>query len=104
MEIFQTLLKYFELLGVCKAQLLKKHVFNLRNMLGLFIFGQHTVLNCVFLLFEADSFAKYTDSYYISSTVFGATLNYVYVVINMGKVFVLIKNLENVIMKSEIYV
>lgn len=101
MKIFQSLQKHFETLGVNKVQLRQTTVFNVKNVIGLFVFGHYTMLTCAYLLFKCGTFAEYADSYYISSTVFGATLNYVYVVVNMKQVFAVIRTLECIIEKRK---
>lgn len=101
MKIYQSLQKHFEILGVNKVQLRQATVFNLKNVFGLFVFVQNTILTCAYLLFKCETFAEYADSYYISSTVFGATINYIYVVVNMKKVFDVIRTLECIIEKRK---
>lgn len=99
MKIFQTLKKYFEIIGVSESRLSQPTVFDYKNVVGLLLCGQYSLLTCAYFLFECETFAEYTDSYYIFTTVFGANFNYVFVVFNMKKVFAMMKTMECIIEK-----
>lgn len=94
MQIFQSIQKHFATLGIAKSQITQKYLLNVKNVLGWFMLWQYTCSTSAFFLFEAITFREYAESYYISSTVFGATLNCTYVVLKVAEVFDLILHLE----------
>lgn len=101
MKIFISIQKYFESLGVTNTQLLEKSVLNSMNSLGLFNIWLFSILTGSFLLFKAETFGDFADTYYVFSTVLGAAINYTYVVIEMPKLFKLIQNMEILIGKRK---
>lgn len=101
MKIFISIQKYFESLGVTNTQLLEKSVLNSMNSLGLFNIWLFSLLTGSFLLFKAETFGDFADTYYVFSTVLGAAINYTYVVIEMPKLFKLMQNMETLIGKRK---
>lgn len=97
MIIFQSIQKYFSILGINSSALRKNQVFNIRNVLTVFLFGVLSVSTTEFLVFEATSFREYADSFYSACTISLVGANFAVLMWKTAKVFTFIEELQNII-------
>lgn len=101
MKVFQAIQKSFAFIGIEPEQVSKEYPINGRIVTTFFILAATTASANIFLWYEASNFKELADSFYATSTVTVATINFVIFVWNMKAFFQFINNLESFIARRE---
>lgn len=101
MIIFQSVQKYFAILGVNPP--IGEQVLTKKNSLTLILFGCVTIAGNKFLLFDASNFQEYIDCFYTTCTMTLVGINYAIVVWKTVKLFELIDNFQMVVQRREYF-
>lgn len=104
MKLFETVQKFYRLLGLHPSQQTQNCIFNARNILVLYIFVEGFTSTAAFGLFEAKSIAEFGNAFYAFIT---ELLCFVYFSSTMGKmtnVLELMKKSRDIIQKSEFHI
>lgn len=97
-QIFYTIQKNFEILGISANQSLQKCPLNERILLGFVLLAMCLFSFLLYVFNEANSFMEYTQSVYLTGAVVLISFTNVIVVIQMKKLFdfiISVKNLHN---------
>lgn len=101
MKIFQSIRKSFEILGLNPPNSIKRHSYNARNLITIFVLSVLTIGTNMFLLFYAKTFKELTDSFYTACSSALTVLSFVNMIPKMRKVYELLENFEKLISKSK---
>lgn len=93
MKFFQVVRENLVIYGIASQQ----HPFNVRNWLGLLIFGFGTISNGVYCVCEATTFQEYADSLFVAVACFDILMIFLYSVLFMQKIFVCLDHAEEII-------
>lgn len=97
MELFLTLLKNTEIIGISRNQ----HPFNWRSLLALLTHSFGIALNAAYFFCEANTFQEYSESIFIGTIIIADTIIFVFSVSRMWIVFEFINEAEKIIDGSE---
>lgn len=101
MKLFESLQKYFVILGYSLHYSRQKYHLNVRNGTVIVLLSLDLLANGAYIFYGVKSFAEYLQTIYsISTLAFALTISSIAIVL-MPKVFVLIENLEQTIDKSK---
>lgn len=100
MKIFQSLRKYFALLGITENGSIGKHWINGKHVIILITFSSSATANMIFLFNEADNFEKYTNCIHSIFTTMVCGIEFTLLVWKMDKFFDFIEHFEEMIQKS----
>lgn len=101
MIIFQSIQKYFAILGINPPENIEKRILNPKNTFGLIFFGALIISTDEFLFYEANTFQEYTDSFYATCTIALCGANFAIVVWKASKVIEFIENVQEIIRGRE---
>lgn len=98
MKLLQIVKKNFEFLGIGSKRSFSN---NIKSVIAILIFSLSTSLGTVFLLFEANTFLEYTTNIYVTTTTFGALVEFISILFQKKNLFKLIDEMENFVDTSE---
>lgn len=100
MKILRLTLANFATIGVNRKLLLQPYPVNAKIFTGFLIIGAWFILNFVYIVFQAKTFAEYIQGTYIFSLAVLIILALVIIIFNVKKLFQLIDFCENLINTS----
>lgn len=97
MKIFQSTIKYFEIIGITP----ESHRFNEKILMNISIFLTLIVLCCAYLPFEADNLKDYTESIYLCSAFITSSLAFLFLIWKKEYIFKFIDDWEEITENSK---
>lgn len=104
MKLFETVQKFYRLLGLHPSQQSQNSVFNTRNVIVLFIFVDGSIITVAFGLMKAKSIAVFGDAFYAFITVLLCLAYFSKFMGKMANVFGLMEKSQEIIQKSEFHI
>lgn len=102
MKFLQQMQKYYEVLGIVRPKTTQKYQsFNLKTLLAIFFYVQHSIASTAFLLIEANGIREYAESFFWCETMITSFFNAYIIILKGGQMFGMITNFENIIEKRE---
>lgn len=101
--MFQEVQKQYAYLGVKPLKNSQQSVLNIRNVITLIILSQGFITTNVYLLFKANTFNEYVDSFWVSCSTTLAWVNFVNLVQQTSYVFNFMGNFELIIQESKLF-
>lgn len=98
MKIFKQIQQNWLIYGVG----LHQHPFNTRNLIAIVLFTTALLLSGVYSCCEAESFAEYTNSFFIATVLTASTINFTYVVCKVQVIFEYCIAGEQILIKSKL--
>lgn len=102
LKLFQLTQIYYKTLGICPTKPNQKYAFNVTSFFILLIMLVDFVSTATFFFFKAETTQEYSDSFYISSSVFNFTVCFVINVWKMSNILELIGKYEEFVQKSKL--
>lgn len=102
MKLFQSLQEFYQELGLKSPRSNQNASVTWKNLLIFSILVQGFICTSSFCLFKAKTVQEYGDSFYIALTEFTNSIYCFHFILNMGKIYQLIKKLEQFVEKSEL--
>lgn len=97
MKICQTTRAHLALLSIKPTQSTQIHPFNVKLYFGFLLFVLSIILCCLFVIFEANSFLEYIQSFCMTTAVATVGLCFTAVVSQKSQLFKFIKSIEKII-------
>lgn len=101
MQTFVMMKKSFALLGVSKVNLLQKNRINIRNMTALMWQSGAAISNCVYLLYEAETFNDYAIGIYSGSSLIVGVILFIISILHMRQINKCLDNIERLVNESK---
>lgn len=102
MKIFQLTQRNFATIGIsADSSTQSSYRFNGRIFVGVFILGSIAICNFIYIFYEAETSAEYTESIFMSTLSIPFFLALLILILNVKKLFELINNCENLVNTSE---
>lgn len=102
MKLFATVRVYFGIMGIrSSSQQPRKYSFNSVSLAILATLVYFSVATTAFILYDAESFKQFADSFYSTATAIATTLNFIAIICNSSIFFELIESFENAIETSK---
>lgn len=101
MELFKVTKEKCSILGLSAHQSNQKYPFNSKNLVTIVVLYTGAFLAAMNLLWGASTFQEFTESIYITSTLFATALNYTTHVYKMKMIFKFLEDFENFINSSK---
>lgn len=102
MKFLQQMQKYYEILGIVRPKKSQKYrSFNLKTLIAIFFYVQHTIASTSFLLIEAKGIREYAESLFWCITMAVSFFNAYIIILKGGEIFQMITNFEKIIEKRE---
>lgn len=99
MKTFQSTRKFFDILGVCSRSEKLSNLSHIKKCVIFLLFTQYSITLTSFLLFEANTFNEYADSFYAVATSSLLFFTLTEIVRKKTQIFHLIDNYERIIQK-----
>lgn len=100
MKLFQRTQSYLAILGIEPNQLIQRHQFNGRILMGFLLLGLSTILFSLFLFYEAKNFREYTEIIYILSGMIVCTTAFTSTILKRKMIFDFFEMAENIVNTS----
>lgn len=102
MKIFQLTQRNFATIGIsADSSTQSSYQFNGQIFVGVFILGSIAICNFIYIFYEAETSAEYTESIFMSTLSIPFFLALLILILNVKKLFELINNCENLVNTSE---
>lgn len=103
MNFFQSIRRYFAVIGVNSAHSMQRHAFvNIRSLTVFILFSIAIGSNCLYLLYVANRFEEYADCVFATCGTIMIAIGSATGIIKMESLFQLITSIETIIQKRKI--
>lgn len=103
MKIFQASQKNLSYVGISQYWSLQQNPANGRNMTAFAVLSVCSVMNCMFLFYDASTFIEYASGVFACSAIIDGTVIFVCIVCRMRSFFECVNRIEQSVNESEFF-